>query len=90
MTNKELTAHIWKRLSNLLLDVYIAITLMYFVLMGPTSIGITGPYRIGWYLLGGYTYPVANALWYVGSSIISFRLGLSLGLKVVGYLDTRR
>jgi hypothetical protein len=90
MTNRELTAYIWKRTGNLLLEAYIVITLLYFVLMGPTTTGITGPYRMGWYLLGGGTYPVANALWYLGSSIISFRLGLNLGLKVVEYLDTRK
>ena len=89
--SKGLALTMWAKLGNLLLNLYITIAITYFILMGSTTTGITGPTAMGTYLLGRYTYAVAHALFYMGGCISALMVGLLMALMLgVMVTDVRR
>lgn len=62
MSNKRLASTIWKKLGSPLVGAYVILSIIYFILMGCTSTGISGPTALGTFLLGRYIYVVAYTL----------------------------
>lgn len=83
MSNKRLASTIWKKLGSPLVGAYVILSIIYFILMGCTSTGISGPTVLGTFLLGGYTYVVAHTLFYMGGCILGLVVGLAIALVVL-------
>ena len=88
MTNKQIASFIWEKVGVRLGYYFTTTTLLYFLVMGPTTTGITNSYSIGWYILGDHTYQAANNLFYSGVTLLAFMLGLGVACSVMYLLDT--